>query len=91
MTMTKSIYVGNLPFNASEKELRDLFSPYGDIASVRLVTDKETGRSRGFGFIEMAESGAASAIEALNGKDLEGRALRINEAQPRAERPPKRW
>ncbi len=86
--MTKSIYVGNLPFNASENQLHDLFSHYGTITSVRLITDRETGRPRGFGFVEMPNDEATAAIEALNGYDLEGRPLRINEAQKRQE---KRW
>ncbi len=86
-----SIYVGNLPFSASEDELSDLFSQHGAVSSVKLITDRETGRPRGFGFVEMADSDAAAAIEALNGKELGGRTLRINEAQQRPQRPQKRW
>ena len=85
--MNKRIYVGNLPYNANEDEVRELFSRYGEVASVSLVTDRETGRPRGFGFVEMDPSAAATAIEQLNGKDFGGRTLRINEAQPRPERP----
>lgn len=87
----KSIYVGNLPFSATDAEIRDLFAAHGTVESVRLMTDRETGRPRGFGFVEMADGDAARAIQALNGTDLDGRSLRINEAQPKAERPPRRW
>ena len=90
-----SIYVGNLPFSASEDEIRALFSPYGNVESVKLITDRETGRPRGFGFVEMSASDANSAIQALNGKDMGGRPLRINQAQERQERGPRpvknRW
>lgn len=88
----KSIYVGNLPFSVSEDELRTLFEAHGTVHSVKLVNDRETGRPRGFGFVEMEESDAAAAIQALNGKDVGGRSLRINEAQERAPRPQQnRW
>lgn len=80
----KSIYVGNLPFTVSEQELRALFEPYGEVGSIKLITDKETGRPRGFGFVEMEASGAAAAIQALNGKEVGGRSLRINEAQEKS-------
>lgn len=83
----KSIYVGNLPFSATEDELRDLFEPFGSVSSVKLISDRETGRPRGFGFVEMDDSGALKAIQELNGKDMGGRTLRINEAQERAPRP----
>ena len=79
----KSIYVGNLPFNSTEAEVRDLFSAYGEVSSVRLVNDRDTGRPRGFGFVEMPDGDADSAIKALDGHDFGGRRLRINEAQPR--------
>lgn len=85
-----SIYVGNLPFSASEDELRTLFEQHGAVHSVKLINDRETGRPRGFGFVEMDPSEAAAAIEHLNGADMGGRALRINEAQERAPRPPRR-
>jgi len=79
----KSIYVGNLPFSASEDEVRDLFAEYGEVNEVRLITDRDTGRPRGFGFVRMAPADADAAIEALNGTDMGGRTLRINEAQDR--------
>jgi len=79
----KSIYVGNLPFTATEDEVRDLFAAFGDVDSVRLMTDRETGRPRGFGFVKMAAQDADAAIQALNGKQLGGRSLRINEAEDR--------
>jgi RNA recognition motif-containing protein len=83
----KNLFVGNLPFGATEDALRDLFSPFGEVQQVRIMTDRETGKSRGFAFVEMAQDDdAAKAIAALNGKDLNGRALTINEARPRPER-----
>ncbi|KAF5040508.1 MULTISPECIES: RNA recognition motif domain-containing protein [Nitratidesulfovibrio] len=88
--MSKSLYVGNLPFSASEDEIRDLFSQHGQVLSVKLISDRETGRPRGFGFVEMEAADANSAVEALNGYSFGGRALKVNEAQPRAPRPP-RW
>jgi RNA recognition motif-containing protein len=75
------IYVGNLPFSATETELRTLFGQHGTVESVSLPTDRETGRPRGFGFVEMSQADAARAIQALNGHQLGGRALRVNEAQ----------
>src|SRR5689334_21940195 len=80
--MTK-IYVGNLPFSANEGELRQLFEQHGTVNSVALINDRETGRPRGFGFVEMPNADAARAIQALNGKEMGGRPLRINEAQER--------
>jgi RNA recognition motif-containing protein len=82
-----SIYVGNLPFSATEEELQGLFSDFGNVRSVKLINDRETGRPRGFAFVEMDTGDAAKAINQLNGKDFGGRTLRINEAQPRPERP----
>lgn len=84
--MSKRIFVGNLPFSATEAEVRDLFTEYGEVSSVHLVTDRETGRPRGFGFVEMDE-GADEAIEALHQTQMGGRALNVNEARPRTERP----
>jgi RNA recognition motif-containing protein len=85
----KRIYVGNLPFSATEEEMKTLFGEYGEVSNVDIIVDRQTGRSRGFGFVEMAEDGAAdSAIEALNGKDMDGRPLTVNEARPRTERRP---
>lgn len=79
----KKIYVGNLPFSATEDELEGLFAAYGEVQSIALITDRGTGRPRGFGFVEMSDEGAASAIAALDGKELGGRSLRVNEAKPR--------
>ena len=87
----KSIYVGNLPFSATESEITDLFSQYGNVSSVKVVTDRETGRPRGFAFVEMDDNDAQAAIKALNGQDMGGRSLRINEAQERKPRPQSRW
>ncbi|MEM7350831.1 MAG: RNA-binding protein [Acidobacteriota bacterium] len=84
--MPKRIYVGNLPFSASDQEVRELFGQYGTVDEVNLITDRETGRPRGFGFVEMSE-GADEAIEALHQSDMGGRSLNVNEARPRQERP----
>jgi RNA recognition motif-containing protein len=84
-----TIYVGNLPFSANEADVRVLFERYGKVDSVKLINDRETGRPRGFGFVEMPATEAQAAIVALNGYDMSGRALRINEAQERAPRPPR--
>lgn len=83
------IYVGNLPFSATEAQVRDLFAQHGAVESVALPADRETGRPRGFGFVEMPQGEAAKAIEALNGFTMGGRQLRVNEAQdrPRGPRP----
>ncbi len=80
--MSKKIYVGNLPFSASDAEIRAMFGEYGTVESVSLITDRDTGRPRGFGFVEMS-SGADEAIRALNAKDMDGRSLKVNEARPR--------
>lgn len=87
------IYVGNLPFSTSESEIRELFSQHGTVKSVSLIADRDTGQSRGFGFVEMPRAEAVRAIQSLNGKALGGRPLRVNEAQDRksASRGPKRW
>ena len=83
----KKLYVGNLAFSTTESDLREMFSPYGTVESASLVTDRDTGRSRGFGFVEMTnDSEAASAISGLNGKDSGGRPLTVNEARPKVER-----
>ena len=85
--MSNKIYVGNLSFNTDEAELREVFSRYGDVSSCKLITDRSTGRSKGFGFVEMSTSqNAEEAISSLNGIDLDGRNLRVNEAQPQARR-----
>jgi len=77
----KKIYVGNLPFSATESQVRDLFSKHGSVQSVALIMDKETGRPRGFGFVEIDDSGLAAALKALDGHEMDGRALKVNEAQ----------
>lgn len=87
--MSKSIYVGNLPWSSTEEQVRDLFAEYGNVLSVKLVNDRETGRARGFGFVEMGDADAAAAIEALDNQNFGGRTLRVNEAKPRAPRPPR--
>lgn len=78
-----SIYVGNLPYQITEEELKELFSEYGEVASVKLIADHTTGRPRGFGFIEMDKDGARLAIREINGNELGGRTLRVNEAHQR--------
>ena len=81
----KNIFVGNLDFNNGEDELRQIFEAYGQVDRVSILTDRETGRSRGFGFVEMATDEAAeAAIKKFNGRDLKGRAIRVNEAQARS-------
>jgi RNA recognition motif-containing protein len=77
------LYVGNLPFDATEDEVRQMFEPHGALQSVSLVNDNMTGRFRGFGFVEMSDADAAKAIAALNGKDLRGRPLTVNESRPK--------
>ena len=80
--MGKKLYVGNLPFSTTEEELRELFGRHGSVDSVSVITDRETGRPRGFAFVEMSEASAATdAIKALDGTQLGGRALKVNEAQ----------
>lgn len=88
--MVKTIYAGNLPFDASEAEVRELFGQHGNVHSVKLITDRETGRARGFGFVEMDQAEAEAAIAALNGTEFRGRALRVNEAKERGGRPQRR-
>ncbi len=84
----KNVYVGNLPHSTTEDELRNLFQAHGAIEKVSMVTDRETGRSRGFAFVEMTDAGEAEkAIAALNGTDLGGRTLTVNEAKPKTDRP----
>ncbi len=83
----KNIFVGNLDFNTTEDDLRQLFSPYGAVDRVAIMTDRETGRSRGFGFVEMANTEEGEkAIAALNGAKVGGRSINVNEARPKAER-----
>ena len=86
--MANKIYVGNMSFNAQEDDLRNLFAQYGEVVDVKIIVDKYTDRSKGFGFIEMSDSDAAeAAISALNGKEHLGRELKVNEAKERQERP----
>ncbi len=88
--MGKRVFVGNLPFSTTEERLRELFSQHGEVASVEIIKDKFTERSRGFAFVEMAtDEAAAAAIAALNQFELEGRQLTVNEARARTDRPPR--
>ena len=82
-----NIFVGNLAFSTTDHDLRQLFEPYGVVDKINVITDRDTGRSKGFGFVEMPDTAAAkAAIQGLNGKELEGRALTVNEAKPREPR-----
>ena len=86
--MAKKIYVGNLSFDTNDDQLNSIFSPFGSVTSARVIKDKFTDRSRGFGFVEMDNNEEADkAIAALNGKDVDGRALKVSEAQPREDKP----
>lgn len=80
-----NIYVGNLPFSADEKALRDIFSEYGEVHSAKIIMDRETGRSKGFGFVEMSDSAARKAISELDEAEMNGKTLTVNEAKPRKE------
>jgi RNA recognition motif-containing protein len=80
------LFVGNIPYNATDDQLKKMFEEVGKVESAQIVMDRMSGRSRGFGFVEMADADAKKAVEALNGKELEGRALVVNEARPRVER-----
>ncbi len=86
--MVKTLYVGNLPYQTTEGELKELFEEYGEVNSAKIITDRETGRSRGFGFVEIDEGNAQKAIDSLNGANFGGRNLKVNEAR---ERKPKRF
>lgn len=77
------IYIGNLPFRSTEEDLQELFEQYGTVDSVRIILDRETGRSRGFGFVEMSDADGQTAIDALHGFDFQGRELTVNVARPR--------
>jgi RNA recognition motif-containing protein len=82
--LSKKLYIGNIPFSATEDELRGLFERHGSVDSVNVITDRETGRPRGFAFVEMSEASSADdAVRALDGSDLGGRSIRVNEAQDR--------
>lgn len=86
-----NIYVGNLNYQVTSEELKEVFTEYGEVASVNVIIDRETGRSKGFGFVEMPDdSEAEKAIEELNGSSFMGRNLRVNQAKPREDRPPRR-
>ncbi len=86
--MGKKLYVGNLPYSATEATLRELFAPLGEVTSVSIITDRDSGRSKGFGFVEMAtEAAAQQAIAQINGKNLDERAITVAEARPQADRP----
>jgi RNA recognition motif-containing protein len=85
--MSKSIYVGNLSWNATEEQVRALFAEYGNVISVKLVSDRDTGRARGFGFVEMEDADARAAIEALDNVSFGDRTLRVNEAKPKSDAP----
>jgi RNA recognition motif-containing protein len=90
--MATNIYVGNLSYDTTEDTLRTLFAEYGEVESVRVITDRYTGRSKGFGFVEIAtEEAAQEAIGALNGKSVDGREIRVDKAKPRADRDRPRW
>ena len=85
--MGKNIYVGNLSYSTTQERLQELFAAHGEVSSINVITDRETGRPRGFAFVEMAtEEAASAAIEALNGQEVDGRTLTVNEAKPRAPR-----
>lgn len=85
--MVRTLYVGNLPWATKAEDLEKFFSQYGEVISSRIITDRETGRSRGFGFVEVADQDAEQIIAALNGTEMEGRVLTVNEAKAREERP----
>ena len=82
----KNIFVGNLPWRTDDQELENLFSQYGEVLSAKVISDRETGRSRGFGFVEMEDDAALEAIENLNGQEMDGREIRVNEANDRPQR-----
>ncbi|HPA44152.1 MAG TPA: RNA-binding protein [bacterium] len=84
--MAKKIYVGNLPFETTDGQLREMFEQYGSVHSAEVITDRDTGRSRGFAFVEMESDDAVAAISALNGTEIGGRTLKVNEAKPQQDR-----
>lgn len=87
IVLATNIYVGNLSWSTTDADLRSLFAQYGEVASAHVIEDRATGRSRGFGFVEMDEEGTRKAIAAINGTDFQGRTLKVNESQPRESRP----
>jgi RNA recognition motif-containing protein len=86
----KTIYIGNLPYSATEDDLRELFAQHGDVHAIKLISDRDTGLPRGFGFVEMDPAAAGAAIAALDGTEYKGRTLRVNEARDKGGRPPRR-
>ena len=84
--LSKKIYVGNLSFDATEEQVNELFAQFGKVDSIAMITDRDSGRFRGFSFVEMEDSAANAAIKALNDTEMDGRVLRVNEARPREER-----
>jgi len=88
--MAKKLFVGNLSWGVTDDTLRDAFSAAGTVVSANVISDKMTGKSRGFGFVEMEDADAAKAVEMLNGKELDGRKITVNEARPMTDRPPRR-
>ena len=85
-----NIYVGNLPYSITENQLQEMFEQFGNVVSVRIIKDKLTGNAKGFAFVEMGDKESGQrAIDELNGKEIDGRAIKVNEAQPRTERPPR--
>ena len=88
--MAKKLYVGGLPYNTTDAELKDAFSKAGTVVSANVISDKMTGRSRGFGFVEMEDADADKAVEMFNGQELGGRKITVNEARPMGDRPPRR-
>lgn len=85
--MAKKLYVGNLPYQTSDSDLQRMFEPHGSVLSAQVITDRDTGRSKGFGFVEMAsDQEAQAAIDALNGTQIDGRTITVNEARPREDR-----
>ena len=89
--LSKKIYVGNLSYDATEEQVSELFAPYGKVDSIAMINDRDTGRFRGFSFVEMEDSAANAAIKALNDTEVDGRMLRVNEARPREERGGGKW
>jgi RNA recognition motif-containing protein len=87
----KNIFVGNIPFSANAEDVRALFEQYGEVSSAKVITDRDSGRSRGFGFVEMPEEQAMAAIEALAGYEMDGRPLRVNEANQPSPQPRRDW
>ncbi|HMB31217.1 MAG TPA: RNA-binding protein [Desulfohalobiaceae bacterium] len=81
--MSKKMYIGNLPFQSTKEDIQNLFSQFGEVESINLITDRETGRSRGFAFVEMPVNEANAAMQNLDGTEFEGRNLKVNEARPR--------